>query len=165
MALHRFSPGRRALLRFSVGAVAVLLPCAGLAGDPDLTGWWYIEDDVQTSERSSFVGLSLGFRMHFEQEGAWIFGRGEKTCEDGSPLPRRRQTPIALAGTANGSSVTVHLIEDGSRRRSGGSFEWTMSPDGGRMIGTFTTTAGRSHGRSEGVRTSAAPPACPASTR
>lgn len=142
------------------GSTLFLFAIVVVSPPADLSGWWYVRDDVTGSAHSPFVGLDLGFAVELEQEGAWLFGRGEKTCERGRRLPARARTPIALVGTVDAGRVTARLIEDGRARRTAGTFTWTVSPDGERLDGTFTATAGESKGRSVARRMAGRPPAC-----
>jgi hypothetical protein len=145
-------------IRTLLCAGSIRLASPGRAAD--LSGWWYVRDTVEQSEYGPFAGLTLGYRIHLDQDGVWILGRGEKSCENGRPLPPRRRTPIALAGTADGNTVIVRLVEDGHRRRTVGTFSWTAVGDGHRLAGTFAATAGNSKGRSVAARTHEKPPPC-----
>jgi hypothetical protein len=143
-----------------VGLFGLVVIAPATAPAVDVSGWWYVRDTVQTSDYRPFVGLELGYRIYLEQEGMWIFGRGEKSCENGRPLPSDRRTSIAIAGTTEGDALTVRLIEDGRRRRTAGTFAWTIAPEGHRLVGTFTATAGNSRGRSVAEGVQEKPPAC-----
>jgi hypothetical protein len=117
-----------------------------------LAGWWRISDEVMATEYARFQGLRLEYRVKFRQEGVWLFGQGEKVAEDGRPLPASRRKPISIVGSVAGSSVTASLFEEGHRRTSAGEFRWTVSDDGGRLVGTFESDAAGSRGMSVGRR-------------
>jgi hypothetical protein len=140
------------LLASLIVAAPLIATAPARAGDPDVTGWWHVANAVTTTSYGAYRDLRLVYRLRLEQEGAWVFGRGEKLMENGRLLPPRLRTPIALAGTTQWGRVTVRFVEAGIRRKTEGSFAWTLADDGARMAGTFASTAANSSGTSEARR-------------
>ena len=129
-----------------VGATAVF------GGDIDVGGRWTVTNVVETTSYAPYRELQLVFRIELEQEGAWVFGRGEKWSENGHVLPPARRTPISLAGTLDGDRLTLRFVEAGKRRKTGGDFHWTITGHGRAMTGRFTAAAADARGRSEAIR-------------
>jgi hypothetical protein len=163
MKVHRPSgaamrPSSRGVM-FGAGGWLGLLLCLGLfvarpvGADPEeLSGWWRIVDRVESSDYAAYRGLRIEYLVRLRQEGAWILGEGHKFAERDLVLPASRRTPIAIAGTISGSSVTVSLVEHGHRRESSGDFSWTLDDARGRMVGTFRSEAAASRGSSVAER-------------
>jgi hypothetical protein len=133
-------------------ALLLLALTLGRAGAAEVAGGWLVTDVVETTSYAPFQGLRIAYRIELDQEGAWLFGRGEKWAVNGVPLPRAQRTPIALAGSVTGRDVVVRYVELGTRRESEGTFSWQLSPDGGRLVGRFTGTAAAARGPSTAVR-------------
>jgi len=114
----------------------------------DLSGWWQVTNRIDETAYDAFQGLRLGYRLHLEQSGDRITGRGQKWTEDGRGLPAGARTPISVYGTVHGESVTLEFIEQGARRTSSGVFHWRLSPDGSALRGDFTSSAAATRGPS-----------------
>jgi penicillin-binding protein 1A len=114
----------------------------------DLSGWWGVTNRIDETVYDAFQGLRLGYRIHLEQSGDRITGRGQKWTEDGRSLPAGARTPISVYGTVHGESVTLEFTEQGARRTSSGVFHWRLSPDGSALRGDFTSSAAATRGPS-----------------
>jgi len=114
----------------------------------DLSGWWELTNQIESTSYNAYHGLRLGYRIFLKQEGGRITGRGQKWSENGKGIPSSRQTPISLAGTIDGASVQLRFTEHGAQRRSGGSFHWQLSADQTSLQGSFSSSAASTSGSS-----------------
>lgn len=112
-----------------------------------VAGEWVLTNRVQATSYKPFEGLQLGYRLHLEQNGETVRGRGEKWSENGRPIPEARRTPIEISGTFRTGRLDLAFTERGSRRTSAGRFAWLLS-DAGAMTGTFASDAASSQGSS-----------------
>jgi 1A family penicillin-binding protein len=110
----------------------------------DLDGWWQLSTRVNDSSVPRFEGLELAYRLHLEEEGGRVRGRGQKWSEAGVRLPQARRTAIELTGTYDGERLVLEFTEEGARRSSRGSM--TLRTTGGRLTGTFSSDAAGSRG-------------------
>lgn len=114
----------------------------------NLSGWWELTNQIQSTSYSAYQGLRLGYRIFLKQEGGRITGQGQKWLENGRKVPASRQTPISLSGSIDGSSVEVAFTEHGSQRTSDGRFRWQLSSDQARLQGSFSSSAAGTSGSS-----------------
>ena len=119
----------------------------------DLCGEWKIDDTIESTSYEPYKGLELGFRVFIKQNGDSFTAEGEKCWENGKELPISQRTPIYLEGVIKKDKVYAKIIEKGLNRRTIGKFDWILSKGNKNMIGTFTTTAGTSSGRSIATKT------------
>ena len=138
--------------RFAALALTLLLGCRPAAAAEELTGWWRIVDHVESTSYAAFHRLEIEFRVRLRQEGAWVFGDGHKTHENGRALPPSQRTPIVLVGSVGDGLVTASIVESGRRRVTQGWFTWEVARDARRMVGSFTTSAAESSGSSTAER-------------
>lgn len=109
----------------------------------DLSGSWQITDDVSYGPGS---GQSFSFSVTLRQQGTAFSGTG-----DG----------LSISGTVNGFSLHADYVQDNG---SGGSFDWTLAPDGASFSGSFTNSSGNG-GASSGQRLSATFAASPSNEK
>jgi membrane peptidoglycan carboxypeptidase len=114
----------------------------------DLSGWWELSNQIQETNYEAYLGLRLGYRLHLEQDGNHITGRGQKWSEDGRSVPAGGRTPLTVRGTVEGGTVHLDFTEHGAKRSTSGSFEWRLAPDGSTLRGSFWSTAAATRGRS-----------------
>jgi membrane peptidoglycan carboxypeptidase len=114
----------------------------------DLSGWWELTNRIDETNYDAYRGLRLGYRLHLEQDGDRITGRGQKWSEDGHGLSAGGRTPLTVRGTVHGRTVTLEFTEHGARRATGGVFEWHLSPDRGTLRGSFSSSAAATRGLS-----------------
>lgn len=114
----------------------------------DLCGEWKVADTIESTSYKPYKGLELGFRVFIKQKGDSFTAEGEKCWVNGKELPISQRTPIYLEGVIKKDKVHANIIEKGLNRRTIGAFVWTLSNDNKNMVGTFTSTAGSSSGRS-----------------
>jgi 1A family penicillin-binding protein len=121
---------------------------------PDLSGWWEITNQIESTSYPAYQGLRLTYRVHFEQEGDRLVGKGVKSRENGRSIPASAQTPITLSGTLEGRTARILFTEHGLRRTTQGSFRFKVAPTGETLAGTFASgaadTSGPALGRREG---------------
>jgi penicillin-binding protein 1A len=118
------------------------------ASADDLSGWWELTNRIDETNYDAYRGLRLGYRLHLEQDGDRLTGRGQKWSEDGHGLSAGARTPITVRGTVHGQSVLLEFTEHGARRPTGGVFEWRLNPDGTTLRGSFTSSAAATRGLS-----------------
>jgi hypothetical protein len=123
-------------------------PQATPASARDLSGWWMLTNEVESTSYSPFQGLRLGYRVRLDQTGSRLVGEGEKRWENGVALPPARRTPISFEGRREGETVSLRFTESGERRTSRGVFTLQLAPDGKQMAGSFSSTAASSAGSS-----------------
>jgi hypothetical protein len=114
----------------------------------DISGEWQLENTLESTTRSTFQGMRLGYRVFFQQDGRNVHATGEKVSENGQSIPSSAHTPIAFSGIIKGRKLTGPFVEQGTKRESTGKFEWTISSDEERLSGTFTSTAASASGPS-----------------
>ena len=114
----------------------------------DLCGEWKVLNTIESTSFKPYKGLELGFRVFIKQRGDSFTAEGEKYWENGKELPISQHTPIYLEGVIKKDKVHANIIEKGLNRRTVGAFVWTLSNGNKNMIGTFTSTAASSIGRS-----------------
>lgn len=120
----------------------------------DLTGEWNIKNTIESTSYHPYQGLKLTYRVFLEQRGNEISGRGEKWAENDRVLPPVAHTPITIAGRVSGRNVTVSYEEEGTKRKSTGTFDWAYQSETNSLSGSFTATAADSRGPSVGLRSS-----------
>jgi hypothetical protein len=120
----------------------------------DLTGEWNVKNTIESTSYHPYQGLNLTYRIFLEQRGNEISGRGEKWEENDRLLPPQAHTPITVAGRISGRRVSVSFEEEGTRRKSAGTFDWAYESETNRLSGTFTATAANARGPSIGLRSS-----------
>ena len=111
----------------------------------DLNGSWEVMNRVEDSSYAAYQGLRLGYRLHLQQDGDRVTGRGEKLSENGRSIPAAAQSRVELNGTINGEKVTLAFTEHGARRSSVGTFDLQWA-DEGVLRGRFESDAARSRG-------------------
>jgi penicillin-binding protein 1A len=137
---------------------AITVPAArgdddrGYRDGPDLSGWWEITNQIQATSYPPYEGLRLTYRVHFQQEGDHLVGRGNKSRENGRPIPLSAQTPITLSGTVEGRTARLLFTERGLRRTTQGSFRLKVAPRGETLAGTFASSAADTSGPALGRR-------------
>jgi hypothetical protein len=123
----------------------------------DLTGEWRITNHVESAKLKNFEGLRLEFRIFIDQSGSQVTGRGEKVAVNGRELPAGSRTGIVIhTGTVAARHVRATFEEFGEKRRTIGTFEWTIEPGGRIMNGRFTSLASDSHGSSKAEKVASA---------
>jgi hypothetical protein len=112
----------------------------------NLSGWWEVTNQIQSTNYSAYQGLRLTYRIHLEQEGDRLVGKGLKSEENGRPLPASAQTPITLSGTIDGRTARLLFTERGSRRTTQGNFRFKIAPNGETLAGSFASGAADTSG-------------------
>jgi hypothetical protein len=107
---------------------------------------------VDATDFPAYEGLRLGYILVLHQDGNRISGAGEKTSENGAPVPPGQRTPIVVTGRVDGATVTLQFTERGALRSSSGSFHWQVSADRSRLTGSFASDAAGSRGSSSAQR-------------
>jgi hypothetical protein len=118
----------------------------------DLSGEWRITNTIQSTSYHPFQGLNLNYRVFLMQRGEEITGRGEKWAENERLLPPIGHTSITITGRISGKRISATFEEEGTRRKSAGTFDWTYEPKTNALKGTFTSTAANASGPSVGKR-------------
>jgi penicillin-binding protein 1A len=119
---------------------------------PDLSGWWEITNQIESTSYPAYQGLRLTYRVHLEQDGDRLVGTGIKSEENGRPIPRSAQTPITLSGTLTGRTARILFTERGLRRTTQGSFRFKVAPTGETLAGSFASGAADTSGPALGRR-------------
>ncbi len=103
----------------------------------DLSGSWALTTQIRSTAVQGFQGMRLGYQLELEQHGGRIVGRGRKLFENGRPIVGPARTLIEVDGKVYGDEVTLAFRESGTRRGSGGTFRFAVSPDWRGLGGTF----------------------------
>ena len=117
---------------------------------PDMSGTWLIKNEIQYSDKRSYIGTQAGFKLFIQQEGHTIYGDGEKISVNNHSLLYEKRVRIEVSGRIYGDSVKLNFKEFGLMRVTVGSFNWFLSNDS--LSGRFNSTAASSMGKSFGVR-------------
>lgn len=121
------------------------------AGEPaptqlDLTGRWLLRHVVTRSERASYRGLVLLFRVELVQNGRRVSGTAVKWRENGRNVAPAARSRLELEGTVEGDEIVGRFVEVQRGRRSSGTFRWRYSYEEGWLDGTFTTSIASARG-------------------
>ena len=159
------SPSARPSPRPSVSDAPPLAPAAaagaaadssppgdGAASDADVSGEWLLTNRVDSTDFAPYQGLRLGYVLTLRQDGDRVSGDGEKTSENGAPVPPAQRTPIAVTGRIENGTLTLHFNERGALRASSGTLRLRLSPDQDRLAGSFSSDAAGSRGSSSAQR-------------
>jgi hypothetical protein len=122
----------------------------------DLSGKWIITNTIQSTSYQPYQGLKLDYTVFLSQHGTDITGYGEKESENGRDLPPGAHNHISITGSIRGKKITATFVEEGTRRKTEGTFEWTCEPGNNTLAGTFTSTAADTAGLSAAQRASPA---------
>jgi penicillin-binding protein 1A len=130
----------------------VLPPAIYEIGAPDLNGSWALTTQIRSTAVPEYRGLRLGYELELEQRGGRVVGRGRKLSENGRPIAGAARTAIELDGRVHGNEVTLAFREQGTRRTSGGTFRFSVSPDSRGLGGTFDSDAADTSGSAVATR-------------
>jgi hypothetical protein len=119
---------------------------------PNLSGEWSMVNTIERTSYPAYRNLRIGYHLVITQTGTEFTADGEKVSENGTPMADSERTPIHVTGSVDQSGVSATFVEEGIRRRTSGSFEWTLTTDGSQLRGTFTSTAAKSSGPSVATR-------------
>ena len=122
------------------------------AKSPNLSGEWSMVNTIERTSYPAYANLRIGYHLVITQTGTEFTADGEKVSESGRLMADYERTPIHVTGTVDQSSASATFVEEGLRRRTSGSFEWTLSTDGNQLRGTFTSSAAKSSGPSVATR-------------
>ncbi len=118
----------------------------------DLSGKWIITNTVQSTSYHPFQGLKLGYTVFLTQHGTDITGTGEKESENGRDLPPGAHNHVNIIGSISGKKITATFVEEGTERKTEGTFDWTYESGTNALAGTFTSTAADAAGPSAAHR-------------
>ena len=119
---------------------------------PDLSGKWNMVNTIETTSYPAYTNLRMGYHLVITQTGTEFTADGQKVSENGRVMADSERTPIHLTGSVGQSGASGTFVEEGLRRKSSGSVEWTLSTDGNQLRGTFNSTAAKSSGPSVATR-------------
>jgi hypothetical protein len=122
------------------------------AKPPNLSGEWNIVNTIERTSYPAYANLRIGYHLVITQTGAEFTADGQKVSENGRMMADDERTPIHVTGSVTQSGVSATFVEEGQRRRTSGSFEWTLTADGNQLRGTFASTAAKSGGSSVATR-------------
>ncbi len=114
----------------------------------NLSGKWIITNTIQSTSFHPYQGLKLGYTVFLTQHGTDITGTGEKESENGRDLPAGAHSHINITGSINGKKITATFVEEGTERKTEGTFDWTCESKTSALAGTFTSTAADAAGPS-----------------
>jgi hypothetical protein len=127
-------------------------PTPAPAKAPNLSGEWSLVNTIERTSYPAYANLRIGYHLVITQKGTEFTADGEKVSESGRLMADNERTPIHVTGTLDQSSASATFVEEGQRRRTSGSFEWTLTTDGNQLRGTFSSTAAKSSGPSVATR-------------
>jgi hypothetical protein len=118
----------------------------------DISGEWKMVNVIESTSYSKYKGLKIRYRIFIDQDGLDFTAEGEKCWENDEELPTAAHTPISILGTIQNNCIKGTVIEEGTRRRTSGFVNWTISENHLFMEGTFSTTAANTSGRSQMIK-------------
>ena len=118
----------------------------------DLNGEWTITNTIQSTNHPKYQNLKLGYHVFLIQKGTDITGTGEKWSENGKYLVPTAHTHITVTGSIVGTKVTATFLEDGTQRKTEGTFDWIYQKGTKSLSGSFTSTAADASGPSVAQR-------------
>jgi hypothetical protein len=118
----------------------------------NLTGKWIVTNSIQSTSFPRYQGLKLGYTVFLTQQGTGITGSGEKESENGRDLPSSAHSPITITGVISAKNITATFVEQGSERKTEGTFDWTYDSRTDALAGKFTSTAADEAGSSAAHR-------------
>ena len=122
------------------------------AKTPNLSGEWSLVNTIERTSYPAYANLRIGYHLVITQTGTQFTADGEKVSESGRMMADNERTPIHVTGTVDQSGASATFVEEGQRRTTSGSFEWTLTTDGKQLRGTFSSTAAKSSGPSVATR-------------
>ncbi len=120
----------------------------------NLSGWWTITNEVEVASDAGYRGARLDYRLHLQQQGAYVSGQGRQVTENGRQLGPTGERPIVVQGSAIGDRLALAFTEHDSRRVNRGTFVFRVTPDG-VLQGSFESDAARARGNSVARRAAA----------
>lgn len=135
-----------------IGGVLGILSYMSSYSKYDLNGEWTIINTIKSTTYHPYQNLKLGYHVFLTQDGTDITGTGEKWSENGEELVPSAHTPITMRGSIKGTKVTATFREDGTDRKTEGTFGWTYQSGTQSLSGSFTSTAADSSGPSDAQR-------------
>jgi len=114
----------------------------------DLSGRWTIENTVERTTYSPYLNTRTSFTVAFTQNGNEFTGVGEKTAISGHAVTGHDHTPLKIHGTLEGGRIHATFTEQGIKRETSGVFDWAVSNQSSRWVGTFFSTAADTSGPS-----------------
>ena len=148
------------LLAIIVGAIIFFVFNDFVFKPPDLNGRWLMMTHIEKTKHEPFEGMIVMFEVILQQDNDQIKGTAEKIAESSKSgafaYQRSKRVRADIYGSIDRKylskdKVNLHWVEHGKIRDSSSYFRITRF-DNAYMSGTFDTTAGRSKGRSEWVR-------------
>ncbi|MFS8086186.1 MAG: hypothetical protein ACMG6H_11205 [Acidobacteriota bacterium] len=118
----------------------------------NLTGEWNMVNTIETTSYPAYANLRLGYRITITQTGTEFTADGEKVSEGGRSMAAEERTPIHVSGSIDQGAVRATFVEEGLRRKTSGTFVWTIAAGGNQLRGTFASTAAKSSGSSIATR-------------
>jgi len=118
----------------------------------NLTGEWRLVNIIEKTSYPQYANLRPGYRLAITQTGRGLTAEGEKLSENDRSLETFERTPIHVTGWVNEDGVSTTFVEEGSRRKTSGRFDWSITTNGNQLSGTFVSTAAKSSGSSVATR-------------
>jgi cytoskeletal protein RodZ len=118
------------------------------AKTPNLSGEWTMVNTIERTSYPAYANLRIGYHLVITQTGTEFTADGQKVSENGRVMADYERTPIHVTGSVDQSGASATFVEEGLRRKTSGSLEWTLTTDGKQLRGTFTSTAAKSSGPS-----------------
>ena len=122
------------------------------AKTPNLSGEWSMVNTIERTSYPAYANLRLGYHLVITQTGTEFTGDGVKVTENGRSMADYERTPIHVTGSVDQDSVSATFVEEGQRRSTSGTLEWTLTTGGNQLRGTFSSTAAKSSGSSVATR-------------
>lgn len=119
---------------------------------PGLSGEWQLTNTIDSTSYPAYEGLRVGYRIYINQTGKEFTGEGEKVSENDKALQGAERTPIHITGSIDDDSVGATFVEEGAKRKTSGRFSWTLSGNGTKLSGTFSSSAASASGPSFATR-------------
>jgi len=115
---------------------------------PNLSGEWILVNTIEQTSYPAFRNLRIGYHLRITQTGTEFQGEGEKYLENGLEMNPSQRTPIHVNGQVSSDRVSATFVEEGLRRTTTGSFDWSLMRYANELHGTFVSSAAKSSGSS-----------------
>jgi hypothetical protein len=106
----------------------------------NLNGWWHITNEVESARDAEYPGVRLAYRLHLQQRGDYVRGRGHQVAENGHQLLPGDAKPIAVQGAVIGDRLALAFAELHTPRVNRGTFVFRLTSDGA-LQGSFESDA------------------------
>lgn len=103
-------------------------------------GVWKMTAVVKEAKLSTYVGMSIEWKLHLIQDGNNIFGTGEKITVNGKRLNFAGRNNLELEGTIDGDQFNITYKEMGKLRETIGTFKGSIKNNNFKGVHSQTSS-------------------------